>query len=205
MISLNLILYNWSFLVVHLVGCQNSVMGWSSQKTRDCMVIDTWNCAQWQPIHPIYANIFLTNPSKLLVSHAPISLLFGKSKTKGCLVQRYTYTFYHTYTSVFINNQAIGLFGLIEVYKKPWIKDVFGDNQVNILYQGLGYSKESNDHNQCADLQYNPDLQSYDYNQYKIKVSGKDDDGYQSLQSFTKTIVDDTWMKHANVESFIRR
>ncbi|KAI7879577.1 hypothetical protein K492DRAFT_148216 [Lichtheimia hyalospora FSU 10163] len=109
-----------------------------------------------------------------------------------------------SFVRVFINNQAIGLFGLIEAYKKPWIKDVFGDSKVNILYQGLGYSKESNDHNQCGDLQYNPDLQSYDYNQYKIKVKGKDDDGYASLQSFTKTIVDNTWMDHANVESFIR-
>ncbi|KAJ8660118.1 hypothetical protein O0I10_003977 [Lichtheimia ornata] len=109
-----------------------------------------------------------------------------------------------SFVRVFINNQAIGLFGLIEVYKKPWLKDVFGDNKVNILYQGLGYSKESNDHNQCADLKYNPDLESYNHDQYKIKVAGKNDDGYQSLQSFTKTIVDGTWMDHANVESFLR-
>ena len=78
MISLNLTPCDWSFQDVLLVGCQNSVMESSFLKIQNCTVTDTWNCEPWQPIHPIYANIFLTNPSKLQVSHAQISHSFGK-------------------------------------------------------------------------------------------------------------------------------
>ncbi|KAG0175358.1 hypothetical protein DFQ28_000968 [Apophysomyces sp. BC1034] len=122
-----------------------------------------------------------------------------------------------TQFSVFFNNQAYGLFGLIETFKNPWVDNEFGggrkDFERGILYQGQCWSNTTKRH---ADLQFRGDNQTlYNDDSYKIKVEpakGQPMD-YTRLMEFTKFLasaptngseVVKEWEKHIDTESVVR-
>lgn len=123
------------------------------------------------------------------------------------------------HNSVFINNEAAGLFGIIENYKNPWAKNEFANGDDDYpgysrgnLYQGhLGEPPKT-----FSDLSYLGDnVTAYDAGQYKIKEDpseGKPD--YAPLMDLTRFIAHaptntsnavEEWNKHFDMESVLRR
>ncbi|CAO3678535.1 hypothetical protein G6F70_004770 [Rhizopus microsporus] len=91
-----------------------------------------------------------------------------------------------SYCRVFLNNQEIGLFGLIETFQDPWTANVFAngnkDYKSGNLYQGAGPG------NNTGGLVYVSNLTAYGDGQYKTKAGNKED--YAPLQELSKFIAD---------------
>ena len=115
-----------------------------------------------------------------------------------------------SYCRVFLNNQEIGLFGLIETFQDLWTANVFADGDKDYkggnLYQGVGAGT-----NNTGGLNYLSNLTAYEDGQYKIKAGNKKD--YTPLQELTKFIADapvngtdavDAWKSKLDMDSVIR-
>ena len=126
---------------------------------------------------------------------------------------------------VFINNQAIGLFGLVESYKDPWIRNEFAYGKSwyrqGILYQAKGSDTLAHRTPYIADMRYHGDLQGsieehYAKGQYDIKADPSiEESSYMPLARLTKFIAEApvqggpctvaAWQRHFDIESVLRR
>ena len=121
---------------------------------------------------------------------------------------------------VFINNEAAGLFGLVENFKNPWFRNVFGngDNEYSQghAYQGSSSTPVSRSHNHTSNLTYYKDnVTAYTDGQYKIKeISSDKEPSYEPLMELTRFLFEAPtdsedevfqWEKHFNMESVLRR
>ncbi|CEG76210.1 hypothetical protein RMATCC62417_11139 [Rhizopus microsporus] len=92
-----------------------------------------------------------------------------------------------SYCRVFLNNQEIGLFGLIETFQDPWAANVFANGDKNYksgnLYQGTGQGMDN-----TGGLKYQSNLTAYENGLYKAKAGNKKN--YVPLQELTKFIAD---------------
>ncbi|KAG1150521.1 hypothetical protein G6F37_001823 [Rhizopus arrhizus] len=124
-----------------------------------------------------------------------------------------------SYVRVFMNDQELGLFGIIDTFKSNWLANVFADGDSSYkngyLYQGLFTTPESSAFNHTSDLSYMDNTTAYGEGQYKIKeeASKGEKDNWEPLQKFTKFIADaptntsdavKTWNKHLDTDSFLR-
>ncbi|KAI7895222.1 coth protein-domain-containing protein [Mucor mucedo] len=140
-------------------------------------------------------------------------LAYDVIKSTGLLSSEFSFV------RVFLNNQALGLFGIIETFHDPWLANSFagGDKKYKNgnLYQGVFQNAQSSAMNRTSDLSYYNNITAYADGQYKIKVEaskGKSED-YTPLMEFTKFI--DTapttssdavaaWNEKLDTDSFLR-
>ncbi|KAG0166507.1 hypothetical protein DFQ28_001388 [Apophysomyces sp. BC1034] len=120
-----------------------------------------------------------------------------------------------SYVRVFFNDRPMGLFGLIENYKNPWLKNEFAGGKKfdqGILYQGLSHSKTTGP---FSDLAYRGDnLTAYANGAYRIKEAPrKGPDDYTRLMKFTRFLEGvptkgpdaiKAWKEHVDTDSVIR-
>ncbi|GAA5806351.1 hypothetical protein HPULCUR_011884 [Helicostylum pulchrum] len=125
-----------------------------------------------------------------------------------------------SFVRVFLNNQELGLFGIIETFKNPWLANSFakGDKKYKngYLYQGKFQTAASSEAGHISDLSYHENITAYADGQYKVKVEadGEEKENYEPLMEFTKFI--DTapttsgedsvkaWKKKFDTDSFLR-
>ncbi|KAI8085492.1 coth protein-domain-containing protein [Thamnidium elegans] len=125
-----------------------------------------------------------------------------------------------SFVRVFLNNQELGLFGIIETFKNPWLANSFakGDKKYKngYLYQGKFQTAASSAMGHISDLSYHDNITAYADGQYKVKVEadGEEKENYKPLMEFTKFI--DTapttsgedsvkaWKKKFDTDSFLR-
>ncbi|KAI7875567.1 hypothetical protein K492DRAFT_116740, partial [Lichtheimia hyalospora FSU 10163] len=120
-----------------------------------------------------------------------------------------------SFVRVYINDQPLGLFGFIEKYKNPWLRNEFAngskDYQQGVLYQGKFGNAKNQIFDRISDLSYYGDNpSSYAMGQYKIAEdpsSGQPD--YSGLIELTKFLDNppankDAWEAHFDMESVIR-
>lgn len=140
-------------------------------------------------------------------------LAYDVIKSTGLLSSEFSYV------RVFLNNQALGLFGIIEPFQDPWLANSFADGSKKYkhgnLYQGVFQTAQSSAMNHTSDLSYYNNITAYADGQYKIKVEaskGKSGD-YKPLMEFTKFIdtaptnssnAVATWNKKLDTGSFLR-
>lgn len=78
-----------------------------------------------------------------------------------------------SYIRVFMNQQELGLFGVIEPFQDPWLANTFGNGSSKYnngyLYQGNFQTAESAALNLTSDLSYLKNESEYGLGQYKIK------------------------------------
>ncbi|KAI9473886.1 MAG: coth protein-domain-containing protein [Benjaminiella poitrasii] len=124
-----------------------------------------------------------------------------------------------SYCRVLLNDREIGLFGIIDTFKDPWLANVFGngdeDYEDGYLYQGVLGSPTSLALNHTSDLSYYDNVTAYADGQYKIKVEAADGkkDNYKPLMKLTKFIQDaptntsdavTEWKKQIDTDAFLR-
>ncbi|GAA5808628.1 hypothetical protein MFLAVUS_002020 [Mucor flavus] len=124
-----------------------------------------------------------------------------------------------SYVRLFIDNKAVGLYGLIETFQDPWAAAEFADGEkgykAGYLYQGVGFGLLSSGVFKISDLNYEGiDMANYRVGQYKIKAGKhkKRINAYQDLQEFTKfinessvsTTPESEWENRLDVDGFIR-
>ncbi|KAG0175357.1 hypothetical protein DFQ28_000969 [Apophysomyces sp. BC1034] len=124
-----------------------------------------------------------------------------------------------SFARVFINNNPLGLFGLIENYKNPWLKNEFGGGSQykrGILYQGMSFGEQLKLDGPSSDLSYRGDNQTlYADGTYNIKEkpnTGNLSD-YTQLMEFTRFLAEapttsadalQTWQKFIDTECLVR-
>ncbi|KAG0174779.1 hypothetical protein DFQ28_008635 [Apophysomyces sp. BC1034] len=120
-----------------------------------------------------------------------------------------------SYVRVFFNNRPLGLYGLIENYKNPWLKNEFAGGKKfdqGILYQGIYFSDKTGI---GADLGYRGDnLTAYVDRTYKIKEPPKEGPSdFRKLMEFTRflntTVAEEpdaveAWKGYVDIDSVIR-
>ncbi|KAG2237294.1 hypothetical protein INT48_009027 [Thamnidium elegans] len=124
-----------------------------------------------------------------------------------------------SYVRLFIDNKAVGLYGLIETFQDPWAAAEFADGdkgyEAGYLYQGIGFTLDDSKGFKISDLRYEGiNMANYSVGQYKIKagINKKRINAYQDLQEFTKfidessvsTTPESEWEKKLDVDGFIR-
>lgn len=124
-----------------------------------------------------------------------------------------------SFCSLFIDNKAVGLYGLIETFQDPWAAAEFSDGEkgykAGYLYQGIGFTIHGSGVFKISDLYYEGvDMANYRVGQYKIKAGEhkKRINAYQDLQEFTKFINESSvsatseseWENRLDVDGFIR-
>ncbi|GAA5798491.1 hypothetical protein HPULCUR_003895 [Helicostylum pulchrum] len=124
-----------------------------------------------------------------------------------------------SYVRLFIDNKAVGLYGLIETFQDPWAAAEFADGKngykAGYLYQGTGFNVTSAGVFKSSDLRYEGiNMANYNGGQYKIKAGKhkKRINAYQDLQEFTKfinessvsTTSESEWEKKLDVDGFLR-
>lgn len=121
-----------------------------------------------------------------------------------------------SYCRLFLNDREIGLFGIIDTFKNPWLTNVFANGSTDykngILYQGLYASPDSNALNLTSDLSYYDNSTLYELGQYKIKEDpAKGKSNYKDLKKFTKFIdqasantTSEEWKKKLDTDAFLR-
>lgn len=125
------------------------------------------------------------------------------------------YRFLYNHHRVYINDQPLGLFGFIEKYKNPWLRNEFADGnkdyQQGVLYQGKFGNAKNQIFDRISDLSYYGDNPSaYNMGQYKIAEdpsTGEPD--YTGLIELTKFLDNppankDAWETHFDMESVLR-
>lgn len=140
-------------------------------------------------------------------------LAYDVIKSTGLLSSEFSFV------RVFINDQALGLFGIIDTFHDPWLANSFAGGAKKYkngnLYQGVFQTAQSSAMNHTSDLSYYNNVTAYEEGQYKIKVEaskGKSGD-YAPLIEFTKFI--DTaptngsdavaaWNEVLDTDSFLR-
>ncbi|RCI04257.1 hypothetical protein CU098_001162, partial [Rhizopus stolonifer] len=120
-----------------------------------------------------------------------------------------------SYCRVLLNNQEIGLFGIIDTFQNPWLANVFADGDKDhkngYLYQGVFQTAQSAAQNHTSDLSYYDNITAYADGQYKIKVEahkGKKDN-FKPLMEFTKFVAEgsqdvNAWKKKLDMDAFLR-
>ncbi|KAF7728414.1 hypothetical protein EC973_006092 [Apophysomyces ossiformis] len=123
-----------------------------------------------------------------------------------------------SYVRIFMNNKPYGLYGLVETYKAPWLRNVFqgktrGKFKRGILYQGMGFSNSTK---LTSDLDFRGNHgKLYGDGTYKIKVKPRHGHHatFTRLMKLTRflahapnegTKVIKQWEKHLNTQSVIR-
>ena len=114
---------------------------------------------------------------------------------------------------VFIDDHPAGLFGLVEQYKNPWLRNEFDDGDKDYKQGNLYQAKSSNSdvRGYEADLSYNGENETL-YHQYKIKEDPSEGEpSYQPIIGLTRFLANGSahdaseWEKHFNMESLLRR
>ncbi|KAG1059408.1 hypothetical protein G6F42_028329 [Rhizopus arrhizus] len=118
-----------------------------------------------------------------------------------------------------MNDQPLGLFGIIETFQDPWLANTFANGSTSYkngyLYQGVFMTPQSAAQGHISDLSYYSNLSAYGDGQYKIKQEASKGDkvNWEPLQEFTKFISTAptnqsdavaTWNKHLDTDSFLR-
>ncbi|ORY93011.1 coth protein-domain-containing protein [Syncephalastrum racemosum] len=120
-----------------------------------------------------------------------------------------------SYVRLFINDQPLGLFGLVEHFKDPWLSNEFGGGSESYkqgpLYQG---TVVSDDPKLSADLSYYNEDTVYKGGQYAVKVKAAEGQtDTQPIEDFTKFIEDapvsgkdavKLWEERLDVDTFLR-
>ncbi|KAF1806251.1 coth protein-domain-containing protein [Mucor lusitanicus] len=124
-----------------------------------------------------------------------------------------------SYVRVFMNDQPLGLFGIIETFQDPWLANTFANGSSSYkngyLYQGVFMTPQSAAQGHISDLSYMSNLTAYGDGQYKIKQEASKGDkvNWEPLQEFTEFISTAptnqsdavaTWRKHLDTDSFLR-
>ncbi|KAI8149860.1 coth protein-domain-containing protein [Fennellomyces sp. T-0311] len=129
-----------------------------------------------------------------------------------------------SYVRVFMNDQAIGLFGLVESYSDLWTRDEFGYGRSwcrqGVLYQATGADTLQHPTPYISDLRYHGDQEGdieeyYAKGQYKIKGNpSRGKSSYMPLARLTKFVAEAptqgtpctvaAWQRHFNMESVLR-
>ncbi|KAL0092374.1 coth protein-domain-containing protein [Phycomyces blakesleeanus] len=124
-----------------------------------------------------------------------------------------------SFVRVVLNDQPLGLYGLIETFKDPWLQNEFAHGDENYengpLYQGSYLSPVSSREGLISDLSYYGDnITKYELGQYKIKEDpAKGEPSFQLLMDFTKFISEaptntsdavEVWQKTFDTDSFLR-
>ncbi|CAO3671736.1 unnamed protein product [Rhizopus stolonifer] len=119
-----------------------------------------------------------------------------------------------SYVRVFMNDQELGLFGIIDTFKGGWLSNVFA-NGSSSYDNGYLYQALSGSGNATSDLSYHKNSTIYTEGQYKVKVkaSGGKKNNYDPLIEFTKFIADaptngtdavEKWNEKLDIDSFLR-
>ncbi|CAO3661801.1 unnamed protein product [Rhizopus stolonifer] len=116
-----------------------------------------------------------------------------------------------------MNNEPIGLFGVIETFQDPWPADEFSNGEKDYssgyLYQGHIMATENPPMQHLSDLSYYENLTDYSLGEYSIKAGPNRTkvEGYYALQNFTKfiheasnTTSESDWEKYLDNQSFLR-
>ncbi|KAG2210682.1 hypothetical protein INT46_008065 [Mucor plumbeus] len=124
-----------------------------------------------------------------------------------------------SYVRVFMNDQPLGLFGIIETFKDPWLANTFANGSTSYkngyLYQGTFSTPQSSAQGHVSDLSYIDNITAYEDGQYEIKQAASKGDkvDWKPLQDFTKFVSTaptnqsdavTTWKKHLDTDSFLR-
>ncbi|KAI9271317.1 coth protein-domain-containing protein [Sporodiniella umbellata] len=124
-----------------------------------------------------------------------------------------------SFVRVFMNDQELGLFGMIDTFKGNWLSNVFGNGDSSYkngyMYQGLYSTPESGQQNHTSDLSFYENSTAYEDGQYKVKekASGGEKNNYKALVDFTKFIANaptnssdavEKWNEQLDTDSFLR-
>ncbi|KAG0798039.1 hypothetical protein G6F16_001644 [Rhizopus arrhizus] len=120
-----------------------------------------------------------------------------------------------SFVRVFMNDQELGLYGIIDTFKGPWFSDVFADGDSSYKNGYLYQSKAVGANNHTADLSYYENITAYADGQYKIKeeATGGEKDNYKPLMDLTKFIAEaptngsdavNEWNKRFDMDSVVR-
>ncbi|KAI9281638.1 coth protein-domain-containing protein [Sporodiniella umbellata] len=124
-----------------------------------------------------------------------------------------------SFVRVFMNDQELGLFGMIDIFTDSWLSNMFanGDRSYKngYLYQGVYTSLKASQQKHISDLSFYENSTAYEDGQYKIKekASGSKNDDYKPLINFTKFIVNPPtnspdvvkkWNEQIDMDSFLR-
>lgn len=126
-----------------------------------------------------------------------------------------------SYVRVFMNQEELGLFGVIETFQDPWLANSFANGSDSYkqgnLYQGVYSSPQSAKANHTSDLSYYNNVTAYADGQYKIKAvaskGDKEKPDYEPLMKFTEFIESaptntsdavETWNKELDTDGFLR-
>ncbi|KAI8388122.1 coth protein-domain-containing protein [Radiomyces spectabilis] len=125
---------------------------------------------------------------------------------------------YSSFARVVVNDQPLGLFGLVEAFKNPWLKNEFAGGEKydqGILFQGGGASVKSMLSKAPADLVYRGEDESQ-YVNYKIKEEPDEGEGEADrsrIVEFTKFLQNapitgsdavEEWDQHVDTQTVIR-
>ncbi|KAG1110815.1 hypothetical protein G6F42_015217 [Rhizopus arrhizus] len=120
-----------------------------------------------------------------------------------------------SFVRVFMNDQELGLFGIVDAFNDPWLSNVFADGDSSYKHGYLYQAKLSGANNHTSDLSYYENITAYADGQYKIKeeATGGEKDNYKPLMDLTKFIAEaptnssdavNEWNKKFNMDSVIR-
>ncbi|KAG1501186.1 hypothetical protein G6F46_005089 [Rhizopus delemar] len=120
-----------------------------------------------------------------------------------------------SFVRVFMNDQELGLFGILDTFKDPWLSNVFADGDSSYKHGYLYQAKLAGANNHTSDLSYNENITAYADGQYKIKeeATGGEKDNYKPLMDLTKFIAEaptnssdavNEWNKKFNMDSVVR-
>jgi spore coat protein CotH len=122
-----------------------------------------------------------------------------------------------SFCRLFLNDQELGLFGVMETFQDPWLANEFNDGKSYTdgrLYQGVTGNNTSLKQGLISDLSFVDNETAYAQGQYKIKEDGSKKDDYKPLMDLTEFLnvkapmngsdVEKKWNKQWNTESFLR-
>ncbi|KAG1604364.1 hypothetical protein G6F47_000989 [Rhizopus delemar] len=95
-----------------------------------------------------------------------------------------------SFVRVFMNNEELGLYGIIDTFKGPWLSNVFADGDSSYKHGYLYQAKSYGANNHISDLSYYENITAYADGEYKIKeeATDREKDNYQPLMDLTKFI-----------------
>ncbi|KAG1137492.1 hypothetical protein G6F37_011205 [Rhizopus arrhizus] len=120
-----------------------------------------------------------------------------------------------SFVRVFMNDQELGLFGIVDAFNDPWLSNVFADGDSSYKHGYLYQAKLSGANNHTSDLSYYENITAYADGQYKIReeATGGEKVNYKPLMDLTKFIAEaptngsdavNEWNKKFNMDSVIR-
>jgi spore coat protein CotH len=124
-----------------------------------------------------------------------------------------------SYCRVFLNDKELGLFGIIETFKNPWLANSFANGDTKYkngnLYQGAFTTPQASAVNRTSDLSFYDNITAYADGQYEIKEEASESkkDDWKPLMDFTEFIAKAptsetnavaSWKKQLDTDSFLR-